>query len=84
MQAALAELGVGLGDIVRLRILWPKHLNIAKAARAIREGGFNDLVPVMTAVVVKELIVPELVIEIEAGAIVDEARRESGKICDHG
>lgn len=42
------------------------------------------MVPVMTAVVVKELIVPELVIEIEAGAIVDEARRESGKICDHG
>lgn len=52
---------------------------IADAARGMG-GRLYHLVLVMKAVVVKELMVPELVIEIEADAIVDSENLHHGLV----
>lgn len=69
MKKAIEDLGGQMADIVRIRIFVTDADHIAKAARAFRENGFPEILPVMTAVVVKALIEPHLVIEIEADAV---------------
>ena len=70
IKNAIEELGGRMADVVRMRIFVTDADYIADAARAFRQSRMHEIVPVMTAVVVKALVNPHLVIEIEAEAIV--------------
>jgi enamine deaminase RidA (YjgF/YER057c/UK114 family) len=69
IKKALEDLGGQMADIVRLRLFVTDADYIAEAARAFRENGLPEILPVMTAVVVKALVDPHLDIEIEADAV---------------
>ena len=69
--AALEEAGVGFADVVRTRIYLT---NIARDGEAVgRAHGevFADIRPASTMVEVSGLIRPELLVEIEAEAVLD-------------
>jgi enamine deaminase RidA (YjgF/YER057c/UK114 family) len=69
IEAALARLGAGLGDVVRTRIFVTDIGQWESVARAHGEA-FRDIRPACTMVEVARLIAPELLVEIEADAIV--------------
>lgn len=71
IRAAIAELGGRMADLTRLRIFVTDSALMPDVARALAQGGFHDILPVMTMVAVKGLIAPGLVVEIEAEAIMD-------------
>lgn len=74
IAAALARLGAGLEDVTRTRMFvtdisrWPEY------GRAHAEA-FGDHPPTTTLVEVRRLIDPEMLIEIEADAVVDRSGR---------
>jgi len=69
MKRALAELGAGMADVARTRMFvtdierWPEY------GRAHAEA-FGDHPPTTTMVEVRRLIDPDMLIEIEADAVV--------------
>ena len=67
--AALKEVGAGPEHVVRTRIYLTNGDDITEVGRAHGEV-FNDARPVTTALVVKELLDPRWVVEIEAEAVV--------------
>lgn len=67
IERALAEAGFGLADVVRTRMYVTEVGNIAPVAEVHGEV-FGDIRPASTAVVVKALIEPSLLVEIEADA----------------
>lgn len=69
IERALSEAGFSLADVVRTRMYVTEVGNIAPVAEVHGEV-FRDVRPASTAVVVKALIEPSLLVEIEA-----EARR---------
>ena len=71
IERALADGGFSLADVVRTRIFVTDSTNIAPVAEVHGEL-FGEIRPASTAVVVKALIEPSLLVEIEV-----DARRSS-------
>jgi enamine deaminase RidA (YjgF/YER057c/UK114 family) len=67
IERALGEAGFLLADVVRTRMYVTDRGNIATVAEVHGEV-FGDIRPASTAVVVKGLIEPSLLVEIEADA----------------
>ncbi|MEW9698061.1 RidA family protein [Paenibacillus sp. SI8] len=71
IEKALQELGAQMSDVVRTRMFVTdisKWLEIGKAHGEF----FRDVQPVATMVEVKALIDPQLMVEIEVEAVIDE------------
>lgn len=68
---ALGELGAGLADVVRTRMFVTDIDRWAEFGRAHREA-FADHPPATTMVEVARLIHPDMLIEVEADAVVRE------------
>ncbi|WP_309122991.1 RidA family protein [Paenibacillus sp.] len=75
VERSLQELGGSLADVVRTRMFVTDMSRWEEIGRAHGEA-FRDVRPVSTMVEVKALIDPELLVEIEAQAIVDDRRKE--------
>ena len=68
IEAALAEVGVSLLDVVRTRLFLRNIDDWREAGRAHREI-FSDTLPASSCVGGCDLLLPELLVEIEASAV---------------
>lgn len=69
IEQALEEAGAGLGDVVRTRMYVTDISQWEAIGRAHGEA-FGDILPASAMVEVSQLIDPEMLVEIEADAIV--------------
>lgn len=65
IEGVLAEAGLTLGHVVSLRC-YLTHRDAYQAYAAVKNRIFADNPPAATAVVVSELVLPELLVEVEA------------------
>ena len=71
IEKALGELGASMSDVVRTRMFVVNMDDSAAVGRAHGEV-FGEIRPASTMVEVRRLISPDLLVEIEVDAIVDE------------
>ncbi len=71
IERALAECGATLLDVMRTRI-YLTDMDLFEDFAVVHQQFFKDIDPVATCVEVKRLISPDLLIEIEADAVVQE------------
>lgn len=69
IEKALAEAGSSLKDVVRTRAFMTDIANFEALTKAHHEA-FGDIRPAATMVVVSALAMPEMLVEIEADAII--------------
>ena len=72
IQSALEQAGAGIADVVRTVIYLTDIADAEQVGRAHREV-FGDVRPASTMVQVLALIRPEMRVEIEAYAVIDES-----------
>jgi enamine deaminase RidA (YjgF/YER057c/UK114 family) len=68
IEAALAEAGASLADVVRTRVYLVRTEDFEQAGRAHGEA-FADIRPANTTLTVKELVDPRWLVELEAEAV---------------
>jgi len=71
LKSALAELGAGLEHVVRTRIYVVNIADWPEVGRAHAEA-FADIRPASTMLEVRRLIDPEMLVEIEADAVLSD------------
>jgi enamine deaminase RidA (YjgF/YER057c/UK114 family) len=71
LQTALAELGAGLEHVVRTRIYVVNIADWPEVGRAHAEA-FSEIRPASTMLEVRRLIDPEMLVEIEAVAVLSD------------
>jgi enamine deaminase RidA (YjgF/YER057c/UK114 family) len=74
IEAALAEAGASLADVVRTRVFLVRTDDFEEAGRAHGEA-FGDIRPANTTLTVTELVDPRWLVELEAEAVVTDAAR---------
>lgn len=72
IQAALEQLGATMADVVRTR-MFVTDIDAWEAVGRAHGEAFGELRPATSMVEVSRLIAPELVVEIEADAVVGES-----------
>jgi enamine deaminase RidA (YjgF/YER057c/UK114 family) len=70
IERALEPLGAGLKDVIRVRMFVVEEAYWEPTARAMGEF-FRDIRPASTLVVVKGLINPKMLVEIEVDAVLE-------------
>ncbi len=71
IEKALIQLGAGLRDVIRTRI-FVTDISLWKEIGRVHGEFFKDIMPATSMVEVKALISPELLLEMEATAILEE------------
>lgn len=74
VEAALAEAGATLSDVVRTR-LFVVDIDDWEAIGRAHGAVFGEIRPATSMVEVRRLIEPELLVEVEAVALVEEVKR---------
>jgi enamine deaminase RidA (YjgF/YER057c/UK114 family) len=69
IETALGKAGASLADVVRTRVFITDIAHVDDAARA-HQDTFGDILPASTLVEITGLMTPEMLIEIEADAVI--------------